>query len=170
MHSQVVIITGTFVLFNLAFVAILFYANQNNDLLVIGGVVYAVWCLLMLIASFAVKKLFPDKGYLFQYAFPFLAFLALFQELSGVLYTSHLLIFENQQFISLFFVLMVVTMFFQWSTLITALLCTLFAVSFVAVKTAFYRNDSEVSAIIESVSSIELMANSAILCRVLLKP
>ena len=149
MHSQVAIITGTFVIFNLAFVAILLHANQNNDLLVIGGVVYAVWCLLMLIASFAVKKLFPDKGYLFQYAFPFLAFLALFQELSGVLYTAHLLIFESQQVISLFFLLMVITLFFQWSSLLTVLLCAFFAVSFIAVKTAFYRNDSEVSAIIK---------------------
>ena len=171
LHSQVAIITGIFVPFNLAFVAILFHANMKSDLLVYGGIVYSVWCLLMLVASLAVKKWCPDKGFLFQYVFPFLAFLASFQELSGVLYTSQLDIFENQRSISLFFVMMVVTMFFQWSTLITVLFWIWFAISFVAVKTANYRNDSEVSAIKWQckLSWIDAQFGN-ILCRVSLRP
>ena len=146
MHSQVAIITAIFVPFNLAFVAILFHANHSNDLLVFGGTAFATWCLLMLVASFVVKKLCPGKGYLFQYVFPLLAFLATFQELSGVLYTGHLEIFENKKVISFYFLMMVITLFFQWSTFLTVFVGAFFTLSFVAVKIAFSRNESEVSA------------------------
>ena len=145
-HSQVAIITGVFVPFNFAFVGILYYANHGFDFLVYAGIAYALWCLLIVIASVAVKKFFPDKSYLFQYIFLFLAFAASFEELSGVLYTNHLDIFETQLYIALFYMLMVITLFFQWSTLLTFILLSFFGVSFLTNAIGFLaRNQSEVS-------------------------
>ena len=146
-HSQVAIITGIFVPFNLGFVATLAYARYEDNVLTVGGIVYAVWCFLMLVASLAVKKLCPGKGYLFQYVFLFLAFLATFQELGVVLYSPHLEIFESQEFICLFFILMISTLSFQWSTLITVIFLTIFVGNFIFVKFGYFsRNSSEVSA------------------------
>ena len=148
-HSQVAIITGIFVPFNLGFVATLAYARHKDNVLTIGGIVYAAWCLLMVIASLAVKKLSPDRSYLFQYGFLFLAFLVSFQEISGVLYSPDLEIFEGQEFISLFFILMVVTLSFQWSTLMTVSLLVFFVGTFFLGKIRYFnRNSSEVSATI----------------------
>ena len=145
-HSQVAIITAIFVPFNLGFIATLAYARYEDKMLTVGGIAYAVWCLLMVVASLAVKKLSPDRGYLFQYGFLFLAFLATFQELGVVLYSPHLEFFESQEFICLFFILMVITLSFQWSTLITVIFLTIFVSNFFLVKFGYFsRNGSEVS-------------------------
>ena len=144
-HSQVALITGIHVPFNIAFFLLLYYSNINSAFLLQGPIPYAILSLLVVTGSLTVKKFCPIRAYKIQYFFLFLAFFVSFNELYGVLYSTHFPSFETQLFSSLFFLLMVITLLFQWSTLITSISLFFFGGNFILINGKRSRNVSEVS-------------------------
>ena len=130
-HSQVIIITAMNVPFNITFTI---FANFVPNLFTVSlqyiGIGFAIWNILVVVASVVVQKLYPANAYKIQYMFIFLSFFASLEALSGSLF-HRANFFATQRFGSLFYLLMVSTLFFQWSTLLTVLFLTFFGGSFV---------------------------------------
>ena len=130
-HTQVSIITATHVPFNIAWAILAhFVLDFSTPFVQHMGLAFAIWNFVVVVVSVAVQKLYPASAYKIQYLFIFLSFATSFEVLCGGLF-NELNFFGTQRFGSLFYLLMVSTLFFQWSTLLTVLCWTFFGGGFV---------------------------------------
>lgn len=124
--SQVAIITAMQIPLHLS-VAILADASDGFSFsLRYMGIAFAGWNVLIFIASCLVQKLWPSNGYKLQYILVFLSFATSFEEQSIGLYAHEIDFFYAQRFGLLFYLLMVCTIFFHWSTLLTCFFLAFF--------------------------------------------
>jgi len=75
------------------------------------------------------KRFFPTIEYKIRYIFVFMAFFGSF-ELFGLLFSEQHEFFEIQLFGTLLFTLMQFVVFFQWSTILTAMASAAFLINF----------------------------------------
>lgn len=130
-HSHTAIISVLNAALDIILALLTHFSYSESFFLLYSGVPLAILNILNVIGMYVVHKFCPDKAYKIGYVFVLLSFAVSFELLAGAFYNSHLsYIFETHVFATLIYLLTMLTLLFQWSTLVTGMLLTVFGLSF----------------------------------------
>lgn len=118
-HSLVTVITAVGVVFHLALSLIASWLGVRTYYIQELGYGFAVWNFAVVIGSLLIKCKFPAKAFKLQYIFVFLSAAGSFIVLVGFLETQSREFVLTQTSVVFFYIHMVLTLLFQWSTLLS---------------------------------------------------
>ncbi len=151
LYSQVAIITAMQIPLHISIAILADGSDIFSFLLRYMGIAFAVWSVFILVGSALVQKLLPSNAYKLQYILVFLSFVSSFGEQAVGLYTQEIDFLYAQRFGLLFYLLMVCTIFFQWSTFLTGFLLAFFGGNVIIIRIHGSKNIPEVSEIFKFV-------------------
>ncbi len=146
LYSQIVMITAMQIPLHISVAILADASDKFSSSLRYMAIAFITWNVFILTASTLVKKFWPIYALKLQYILVFLSFASSFEEQNFGLYMHDIDFFYPQRFGLLFYLLMICTIFFQWSTLFTGLLLAFFGGNVIVSTIYSATNVSEVCA------------------------
>jgi len=144
-HAQASVVISLNVPFYIALFIFFFSIGSPSKALLYYSLPLAMGNFLIFMGSWMMERFCPKIEYKMRYVFIFMAFFATF-ELFGLIFSDDHEFFETQLvFGTLLFALLQLIVFFQWSTIISSILCGFYLMGFAVLHIGHISNWEEVS-------------------------